>query len=365
MSAALLLNFEDEAPRGTGETGATLKIARALDACGIDAPTSLYDEALALAQEGRLAPASERLRMLLCLDPNDGEAALLLGKVLAAREQWQEALSWLDAAAANGSILPPGLRDSVEEGTRRMVQDAEEARNRITSRERGEIRNLRNEAKRLRSEGIALEAENETLRARVRTWSGITAVVAGSASALLLAAMLFGTPGVDAASDEPVGSNAATADLAELGPEGASAAPVAPAAGTPAAGTPAAAPAAAPSAAAVAASGATMTVPVAQPFAASAQPDITGAAPVKATVPTVEAPAQKAAPKAEAKTSAKSVGPIIATHQVKKGENLGSIARKYYGDSSAWPAIQSANAELLGSGNALQVGMKLKIPKNK
>ena len=259
MSAALLLNFEDEAPRGTGEAGATLKIARALDACGIDAPTSLYDEALALAQEGRLSPAAERLRMLLCLDPNDGEAALLLGKVLAAREQWQEAMTWLEVASNNGAVLPPGLRDTVEDGTCRHVADAEEARNRITSRERGEIRNLRNEAKRLRSESIALEAENETLRGRVRTWSGITAVVAGSASALLLAAMLFGTPGVDAA-EEPVGSNVAAVEAEDLGvlPSDASeAAPVA-----------AAVVAAAPIAAApVASSGAsaTTTVPVDQP----------------------------------------------------------------------------------------------------
>ncbi len=358
MSAALLLNFEDEAPRGTGEAGATLKIARALDACGIDAPTSLYDEALALAQEGRLSPAAERLRMLLCLDPNDGEAALLLGKVLAAREQWQEAMTWLEVASNNGAVLPPGLRDTVEDGTRRHVADAEEARNRITSRERGEIRNLRNEAKRLRSESIALEAENETLRGRVRTWSGVTAVVAGSASALLLAAMLFGTPGVDAA-EEPVGSNVAAVDAEDLGalPSDASeAAPVA-----------AAVVAAAPIAAApVASSGAsaTTTVPVDQPFAASATPETTGATPI---TPPAAATAKVVPAKAAstAKATTQSAGAIIATHQVKKGENLGSIAQKYYGDSGAWPKIQAANGDVLRSGSSLQVGMKLKIPKAK
>lgn len=343
MSAALLLNFEDEAPRGTGEAGATLKIARALDACGIDAPTTLYDEALALAQEGRLSPASERLRMLLCLDPNDGEAALLLGKVLAAREQWQEAMSWLEVASNNGAVLPPGLRDTVDDGLRRHVHDAEEARNRITSRERGEIRNLRNEAKRLRSESIALEAENETLRGRVRTWSGITAVVAGSASALLLAAMLFGTPSVDAA-DEAVGANSAV-ETEELGtlPSLADAAPVAPSAAAPSAS----------------AGGATTSVPVSQPFAASATPETTGATPMKAAPP---AAAAKAAP---AKATTQSQGAIIATHQVKKGENLGNIAKKYYGDAGAWTKIQAANNDVLKGGEALQVGMKLKIPKAK
>ncbi len=352
MSVALL-SFEDEAPRGSGETGATTKIARALDACGIDAPTSLYDEALALAQEGRLAPAAERLRMLLCLDPNDGEAAMLLGKVLAAREQWQESLSWLDAAAANGAFLPPGLRDSVEEGLRRHVQDAEEYRARVASRERGEIRNLRAEAKRLRTEVISLEAENETLRGRVRTWAGITAVVAGSASALMLAALLFGGLGTEASAEaDVVGADVAAE---ELPPLPAAEAPVAPSAATVSAPV-AAAPAAA-------AGAVTVSVPVEQPFAASAQPDATGAATVSAPVAQAT---PKSEPKAEAKPAAKAAKSdvaIMTTHTVKKGENLGSIARKYYGDSAAWPKIQAANGESLGGGHALQVGMKLKIPK--
>lgn len=341
MSVALL-SFEDEAPRGTGEADATTKIARALDACGIDAPASLYDEALALARDGRLAPASERLRMLLCLDPNDGEAALLLGKVLAAREQWQEALSWLDAAAANGAVLPPGVRDSVEEGLRRHVQDAEDYRSRVAARERGEIRNLRNEAKRLRSENIALEAENETLRSRVRTWSGITAVVAGSASALLLAALLFG--GSDSAATDATAEVEAevAAALAEPGP--AFTVEPASAAGGATVSTPvtASAPAGA----------ATVSVPVDKPFAASAPP----------AGPTTAA----ATPKAEATTTAKSAAPtgaLLTTHTVKKGENLGAIAKKYYGSSGEWPRIQAANSDVLGGGNALQVGMKLKIPK--
>ena len=63
--------------------------------------------------------------------------------------------------------------------------------------------------------------------------------------------------------------------------------------------------------------------------------------------------------------NATQTGAIIATHQVKKGENLGSIAQKYYGDSGAWPKIQAANGDVLRSGSSLQVGMKLKIPKAK
>ena len=322
MSAAPLLSFEDDAPRGNGEIGATAKIVRALDACGIDAPTTLYDEALAFAREGRLAPASERLRMLLCLDPGDAEAALLLGKLLAAREQWQDALNWIDTAASNGAFLPAGLRDMVEDGLRRQVQDAEDVRNRVLARERGEIRNLRNEAKRLRSENSSLEGENEALRKRVRMWSGTTAIVAGASSALLLAALLFGGGGApDPATTATLEEGLAVAAAA---PEGA-------------------APVGAPSVSA------TVSVPVNQlpASAPGAAPAAFAAAPAAA----VSAPAPV------------HVGKTIATHTVRKGENLGSIARKYYGDSSQFPLIQAANQDLLKGGNALQVGMKLKIPK--
>ena len=102
MSTLSILAF-DEVPRGQGGRGATEQIARLLDSSEIDAPSSLYDEALTLAKEGRFAPATDRLRMLLTLDPIDSEASLLLGKVLAARGQWQESLQRLDAAQANGA----------------------------------------------------------------------------------------------------------------------------------------------------------------------------------------------------------------------------------------------------------------------
>ena len=287
----------DEVPRGTGETGATIRIARALDACGIDAPASLYDEALALAREGRLTPAAERLRMILCLDPNDAEAALMLGKVLLGREQWQEALSWLDVASANGAVLPPGLREEAEHELRRDITDAEEQRQRLAARERGEVRNLRAEAKRLRSVQAALEIEVEELRRRVRMWSGATAIVAGAATALLLASLLFG--GGDAVAEDQ--------DLVEVDA-------TAPAEVLPAAAAPAA------------------------------------VAPPAVAAPAVAAPAA-------AEPAAK-----VSMHTVRKGENLGSIAKKYYGSSADWPRIQAANADTLGKGTSLQVGMKLKVP---
>ena len=304
----------DEIPRGTGGAGATEAINQVLHDAGLDAPASLYDEALILAREGRLAPSAERLRMLLVLDPADADAALLLGKVLAGLTRWQESLTWLDAAAANGCVLPPGLRDEVAEAHRREVADAEAERQRLQARERGEVRSLRAEAKRLRTVNAVLDQRVEELDGRVKLWSGATALVAGIASALLIAAIAFGSPD--------------RAPTAEAAPEVSTDAAVADVVAEPTAGTPPTGDAAAP-----------VDVAVATP---------TDAAPaVAAPTPEPVAPASA----------------IIATHTVKKDENLGAIARKYYGKSSQWQKILDANHDLLrGSHRNLKPGQKLQIP---
>ena len=253
--------------------------------------------------------------MLLVLDPADADAALLLGKVLAGLTRWQESLTWLDAAAANGCVLPPGLRDEVAEAHRREVADAEAERQRLQARERSEVRSLRAEAKRLRTVNAVLDQRVEELDGRVKLWSGATALVAGIASALLIAAIAFGSP-----------DSAPTAEAAPAVPTDAAVADVVaePTAGTPTTGD--------------------------------------AAAPVDAAVATpTDAAAAVAAPTPEPAAPASA---IIATHTVKKGENLGAIARKYYGKSSQWQKILDANHDLLrGSHRNLKPGQKLQSPR--
>lgn len=318
----------DELPRGVGGVGATEKIARALHDSGIDAPSTLYDEALALARQGRLAPATERLRMVLCLDPTDAEAALLLGKVLAGRGLWQEALAQLDGASANGTVLPPGLREQVETKLRKHIEDAEAHRARIAARERGEIKSLRSEAKRLRSDNASLEQQVDDLGGRVRVWSSATALIAGAACALLLVSLLFG-------SDSEVAPVAeATTPSADVEIATASASSAAP--------------------------------PVLEPIAPTPS-DVTVTPVDTTTKTTVVVPASTALPPAAPVVSAPVVEAPVATgssqtHVVGKGDTLGKIAREYYGKSSAWPTIQKANKPLLGDSEALSIGMKLVIP---
>ena len=321
MSNLSVLAF-DEAPRGHGGRGATEQIARLLDSSEIDAPASLYDEALTLAKEGRFAPATDRLRMLLTLDPIDSEAALLLGKVLAARGQWQEALQRLDAAQANGAAVPPILRERVENALRNQIQDAEEQRLRLAARERTEIRNTRAEAKRLRSDNAVLDAQVQALYKRVRLWSSATALVSGCAAALLLVAIVSG------------GQQTATASTVELIPASTDVTEKA--------------------------------IVDAQTMAATsygygletqgeAIEPITEA-PTPTPTATIEIP-----PPAVETTAGPSVD-LPTTHTVVSGDTLGSIALNYYGKSSKWREIRDANPNVLGGGIKLSLGMNLNIP---
>ena len=321
MSNLSVLAF-DEAPRGHGGRGATEQIARLLDSSEIDAPASLYDEALTLAKEGRFAPATDRLRMLLTLDPIDSEAALLLGKVLAARGQWQEALQRLDAAQANGAAVPPILRERVENALRNQIQDAEEQRLRLAARERTEIRNTRAEAKRLRSDNAVLDAQVQALYKRVRLWSSATALVSGCAAALLLVAIVSG------------GQQTATASTVELIPASTDV--------TDKAIVDAETMAATTYGYGLQTQGET-TEPVTE------TPTVTPTATIEIPPPAVEA------------TTGPSVD-LPTTHTVVSGDTLGSIALNYYGKSSKWREIRDANPDVLGGSIKLSLGMNLNIP---
>jgi LysM repeat protein len=308
----------DDVPRTNRTLDATQRIARVLDESGINARASLYDEALHLAKEGHLSQSTERLRMLLVLDPTDGDAALLLGKVLVSREQWQEALQWLDTATANGAMLPPGLREKAEASFHRSVEDAESVRTRLAARERGELQSLRSEAKRLRSENAALETEVLSLRSRNRLWSGASAVLTGVSLALGVALIVLDV--MSASEPEPVAPpTASVRALVEEPP-----------------------PAVAPT-------------PVVAPTPIVAPPP---AAPVVAATPVVETTQPVVAPPAPEKKPAA----VARTYKVRRGDTLGRIAHQYYGSSANWPKIQKANQQLLGESIDLQVGMELVIP---
>jgi len=86
----------------------------------------------------------------------------------------------------------------------------------------------------------------------------------------------------------------------------------------------------------------------------------------------VAAPAERAAeaprpPVAEASAAAQSQPPLtpIKTtrfHIVQSGETLSSIAKKYYGTTSAVDKLVEANRDTLSSPDRIRPGMKIVIP---
>lgn len=54
---------------------------------------------------------------------------------------------------------------------------------------------------------------------------------------------------------------------------------------------------------------------------------------------------------------------VLAAHVVKEGDSLYSLAKRYYGDGTRWPAIREANPGLKGASlHQLKLGSKLIIP---
>ncbi|HND30405.1 MAG TPA: tetratricopeptide repeat protein, partial [Myxococcota bacterium] len=186
------LDFDD-VPRGSAEAdgSAPQRIASTLRAAGIDAPSSLYNEALALARDGHLGQAVSRLQMLLCLDPDDADALLLLARVHAAQGRAADALARLDAAVAAGAVAPGGFRDLLEEEIRAERNREEEHRARVSAREQGEIRGLRQETRQLRSDNVRLEGEIQDILTRERNWKISTVAVALFATGVVLALMIL------------------------------------------------------------------------------------------------------------------------------------------------------------------------------
>lgn len=202
----------DEARRGPpGEQGLQ-DIAEALEQRGIDAPAALYDEALNLASEGHLGQARDRLRMLLCLDPHDAEAHLLLAKVFAAQGRWADAQAQADEAAACGARVPRDLQESIEAG--RDAERTDARADRAVARTTSELSVLREEVRKLRSENARMDQLTWDLTRRLRRWTATTTVV--SVSAVLLVGLAFSSASSEPApAPEPV----AAAEPAAPAPE--------------------------------------------------------------------------------------------------------------------------------------------------
>jgi len=293
----------DELPRIGGENDAIDRISDVLEGAGIDAPTALFDEALNLARSGNLIQSRNRLRMLLCLDPEDGAAHLLLAKVLAGQGRWIDAIGAFDGARACGMHVPPDLQEKVETNLAMERNGSDAQANRIATREQAELRTLRAETRKLRTENLHLERTARVSTERSRHWSVIAALTSGIAI-ILLGAQLFGGNGND---------------VEEI-----------------------------------------IIEPADTPIALETEiPEI--------EIETAEVPSTIIAAPEElpAATPKPTVAPLVnktAIHTVKDGDTLYKLAGRYYGNPTLWTRIRDENREKLGSGIQLKLGMELTIP---
>lgn len=217
--AADLTSFDDAPRPGANPDGnAPARFGRVLGEAGIEVPSTLFNEALALARDGHLGQAQSRLQMLLCLDPDDGDAHLLLAKVHGAQNRWGEALARLDSAVAAGVVPPAGFREGLEAQIRAERGREEEHRARVAARELGELKALRHETRALRGETIRLEAEVGEHHDRERAWK-LLAISAGIFGSLVILFLLFTTPkATPAAVPVPAPVEAAAAPAAVVAP---------------------------------------------------------------------------------------------------------------------------------------------------
>lgn len=172
--------------------GVPRAIREAAESTGLELLPLLYNDALQHATENNFKLAWERLQMLLCMAPDDGEARLLLARVYAAGQRWRDALAALDDATKCGHRVPADLRDMVEKQVSMLHADSDETRSSVAARERGEIKALRAEARRLRSEAATMGATVYQLERETKKWAWTTAGVSTLAIGFILANLLFG-----------------------------------------------------------------------------------------------------------------------------------------------------------------------------
>ncbi len=329
--------------------GVPRALREAAELSGLDPCSELYNEALRYAQDGHLRLSRERLQMLLCMAPDDGEARLMLARVHVAGQKWPEALAALDEAANCGVDVPLSLRRAVEDHLQAEQAAKEEQTGALKARENGELKNLRQEARRLRTESAQHATRVTDLEREVKKWAWATAGVSTLSMCFVLGTLVFG------------GGGAAEAEVTEVAGAEAALAPGAVAD----AAEPAAEPEV-PGSLAERAAGALDGVTGLE--GAALELKLAGDKAIllgEVVSFKQKRAAQKALEAVEGLASVDTTGVVVlartkgAEHVVTKGDILSKIALQYYGDGTLTKPIEDANSV---TSKNLRIGQTLKIP---
>ncbi len=371
MSDSMSLGGLDSRDSAGGPDSILSAIRQAAEGAGLDPTANLYNTARDLAQAGHYGQARAHLQVLLGLAPQDGEARLLLAKVLVAGKQWRQAMAALDEASACGVRVPEELQEAV----RQKVEDSSSttpATPREPSKQAAELSKLKNEVRHLRSENARLTSENVELGSSVQKWAVGAAVTAAAGVVLLLSHFFTSGPTTveDVVQIEPV------AQLAEVPVQGAPAtAPAAQPTPAPSAGT---AIITAPSNPEEAPLPSVVNDRLASEVSGIIEAQLTagsmdvrvrnGVAVLKGTAPTWKQlkGIQAAAVQIDGIESVDTEGIVLlarrdgAMHTIGRGESLSAIAEDYYGSHTEFQRIMDANPGL--NPTTMQLGQKITIP---
>jgi nucleoid-associated protein YgaU len=330
--------------------GVPRALREAAELSGLDPCSELYNEALRYAQEGHLRLSRERLQMLLCMAPDDGEARLMLARVHVAGQKWSEALAALDEAANCGVDVPMSLRRAVEDHLQAEQTAKEEQTGALKARENGEVKTLRQEARRLRTEHAQQSTRITDLEREVKKWAWATAGVSGLSMLFVLGTLVLG--GGSSTSDVAVApaeepTTLAQAD-AEPAAEGGDAVP--------------AEPSTLAHRAATALDGVTGLEGAALELKLAGDKAILLGEVISFKQ---KRAAERALKGVDGLSSVDTAGVVVlartkgAEHVVEKNDTLSKIAQQYYGDGSLTRPIEEANSV---TSKNLRIGQALKIP---
>ncbi|MGC6494718.1 MAG: LysM peptidoglycan-binding domain-containing protein [Myxococcota bacterium] len=354
-------------PSLTAEGEALQAVRNAALTAGIDISTSLYNEAWERAHAGHFGAARDRLHVLLGLCPHDGEARVLLARVYVAGQRWRDALAQLDEAAACGHRVDEALRHKVvshvqAEASSTGTTSADDMAGRDTT----ELRNASAKVRELRSDLAKEKSHSQRLTRELMTW--MTATGGVTVVAILFIIIAISTSGTAAPeADAPM---APTPEIVESAPT--TAATTAPTtAPTPPEGV-VGGPAATDSDAVLrdAVGLALQAIPTDGLIGSSVS--VISRNSVVELTGTVADYRQLAAFR-DAAAAVEGVDRVVteriavtsatkgATHVVASGDQLGKLAKRYYGDHTAYQRILDANPSL-GGKTALRLGQSLTIP---
>lgn len=314
MTTPLSIN---EKPYGTGPKDATNHITHILLQQRFDIGPALFDEALALVKERKYTAAAERLRMLRCLDPSHTAGIILLSKVLARLDKWDEANDILTTAVQQKLNIPTNLRAAIVENQKRYR--AKESQEQLHS-----IQKLKDLLKKTRTDLKKSDLENSqnhlkitVLERSLQKWSRACALVTGVTIALLFVSWQIDSGTSNAAAVNDFNHS----DLPIVTPPSAE----------------------------------VIEPPIEErpTEAIGAQEASTAPVPVPPPVQVESEPESPPPPRAERASS------FPKTHVVRSGDTLSEIAEKYYRRQSLGSWLGDKNNT---NAQSLQVGQELLIP---